>query len=144
MEHVVCENYISHLHKKLLRLNQRFPFSFWSYLMSKSPAIPFSQVSAYSFRLINIGEWSRSLLRIHCLSPDMFCMAFSHAKPPPKHPRSARGNFIPILKITRDELPMEQGMYGGCLLCPFILSCLLKIALICCGGGPSYLCHEVG
>ena len=24
-----------------------------------------------------------------------------------KHPRSARGNFIPILEITRDELPME-------------------------------------
>ena len=24
-----------------------------------------------------------------------------------KHPRLARGNFIPILKITRDELPME-------------------------------------
>ena len=24
-----------------------------------------------------------------------------------KHPRSARGNFTPILKITRDELPME-------------------------------------
>ena len=46
-------------------------------------------------------------LRFHCLSPD-------HAK----HPRSARGNFIPILKITRDELPMEQGVYGGCLLCP--------------------------
>ena len=57
-------------------------------------------------------------LRFHCLSPDMFCMAFSHAKPQRKHPRSARGNFIPILKITRDELPMEQGVYGGCLLCP--------------------------
>ena len=42
-------------------------------------------------------------LRFHCPSPDMFCTAFSHAK----HPRSARGNFIPILKITRDELPME-------------------------------------
>ena len=36
-------------------------------------------------------------------SPDMFCTAFSHAK----HPRSARGHFIPILKITGDELPME-------------------------------------
>ena len=24
-----------------------------------------------------------------------------------KHQRSARGNFIPILEITRDELPME-------------------------------------
>ena len=35
-----------------------------------------------------------------------------------KHPRSARGNFIPILKITRDELPTEQGVYRGCLLCP--------------------------
>ena len=35
-----------------------------------------------------------------------------------KHPRRARGNFIPILKITRDELPMEQGVYGGCLPCP--------------------------
>ena len=35
-----------------------------------------------------------------------------------KHPRRARGNFIPILKITRDELPMEQGVYGGCPLCP--------------------------
>ena len=35
-----------------------------------------------------------------------------------KHPRSARGNFIPILKTTRDEIPMEQGVYGGCLLCP--------------------------
>ena len=23
-----------------------------------------------------------------------------------------------VLKITRDELPMEQGVYGGCLLCP--------------------------
>ena len=34
-----------------------------------------------------------------------------------KHPRSARGNFVPILKTTRDELPMEQGVYGGCLLC---------------------------
>ena len=33
-----------------------------------------------------------------------------------KLPRSARGNFIPILKITGDELPIEQGV--GCLLCP--------------------------
>ena len=23
-----------------------------------------------------------------------------------------------MLKITRDELPMEQGVYGGCPLCP--------------------------
>ena len=23
-----------------------------------------------------------------------------------------------VLKITRDELPVEQGVYGGCLLCP--------------------------
>ena len=23
-----------------------------------------------------------------------------------------------VLKITRDELPMEWGVYGGCLLCP--------------------------
>ena len=23
-----------------------------------------------------------------------------------------------VLKITRDELPMEEGVYGGCLLCP--------------------------
>ena len=23
-----------------------------------------------------------------------------------------------VLKITRDELPMEQGVYGGYLLCP--------------------------
>ena len=23
-----------------------------------------------------------------------------------------------VLKITRDELPMEKGVYGGCLLCP--------------------------
>ena len=43
-----------------------------------------------------------------------------------KHPRSARGNFIPIRKITLDELPMEQGVYGGCLLCP--LYPLLPIA----------------
>ena len=67
-------------------------------------------------RLISLqysGMLSISLL-FHCLSPDMFCTAFSHAK----RPRSARGNFIPILKITRDELPMEQGVYGGCLLCP--------------------------
>ena len=26
-------------------------------------------------------------------------------------------NFIPILKITQDELPMEKGVYGRCLLC---------------------------
>ena len=32
------------------------------------------------------------------------------------------GNFIPILKITREELPMEQGVYGDTFAVPFILS----------------------
>ena len=70
-------------------------------------------------RLISL-QYSEMLsisLRFHCLSPDMFCMAFSHANPP-RNIHAARGNFIPILKIARDELPMEQGVYGGCLLCP--------------------------
>ena len=53
----------------------------------------------------------------------MLCTAFNHAKPP----RSARGNFIPILKVTRDELPVEQGVYGGCLLCPPLPSLGSKI-----------------
>ena len=66
------------------------------------------------FISLQYSEMVSISLRFHCLSPDMFCRAFSHAK----HPRSTRGNFIPILKITRDELPMEQGAYGGCLLCP--------------------------
>ena len=33
-----------------------------------------------------------------------------------------------MLKITRDELPMEKGVYGGCLLCP--LYPLLTIAVL--------------
>ena len=57
-------------------------------------------------------------LRFHCLSPDMFCTDVQSCETSTKHPRSARGNFIPILKITQDELPMEQGVYGECLLCP--------------------------
>ena len=33
-----------------------------------------------------------------------------------------------VLKITRDELPMEWGVYGGCLLCPlYPLLVILKI-----------------
>ena len=32
-----------------------------------------------------------------------------------------------VLEITQDELPMEQGVYGGCLLCPLypllVLNC---------------------
>ena len=47
----------------------------------------------------------------------MICTAFSHAKPP-RNIHAAREVTILILKITRDELPMEQGVYGGCLLCP--------------------------
>ena len=67
------------------------------------------RVNRFSFpcerRLISF-QYSEMLsvsLRFHSLSPYMFCMVFIHAK----HPRSARGNFIPILKIIRDELPTE-------------------------------------
>ena len=31
-----------------------------------------------------------------------------------------------VLKITRDELPMEKGVYRGCLLCP-LYPLLLKL-----------------
>ena len=57
----------------------------------------------------------------HCLSPDMICTAFSNGN---LHETSTQraGNFIPILKITRDELPMEQGVYGDTFAVPFILS----------------------
>ena len=39
---------------------------------------------------------------------------------------------IPILKITRDELPMDQGVYWGCILCPlypllFIMYCSVSL-----------------
>ena len=34
-----------------------------------------------------------------------------------------------MLKITRDELPMEQGVYGGCPLCPlYSLLFILKVS----------------
>ena len=63
----------------------------WFHGLSKSLAILFSQVL------------------------DLFTLSWETST---KHPRSVRGNFIPILKITGDELPMELGVYGGCLLCP--------------------------
>ena len=54
------------------------------------------------------------------------------------HPRGTQSRYeigccvIPlgvcVLKITRDELPMEWGVYGGCLLCPlYPLLVILKI-----------------
>ena len=71
-------------------------------------------------RLISL-QYSEMLsisLRFRCPSPDTFCTAFSHAKPPRNIHAAREVTFIPILKIIRDELPMEQGVYGGCLLCP--------------------------
>ena len=58
-------------------------------------------------------------------------VALSMGHPRGTHSRNVIGCcLIPLgscglkagLKITRDELPMEWGVYGGCLLCPFILS----------------------
>ena len=37
-------------------------------------------------------------LRFHCLSPDMFCTAFRHAKPPRNIHAARKVTFIPILK----------------------------------------------
>ena len=45
-----------------------------------------------------------------------------------KHPSLARGNFIPILKITRDELPMDRVCMGDAFSVPFILSCDYTLA----------------
>ena len=50
-------------------------------------------------------------------------VALSVGHPRGKHSRYVIGCcLIPlgsmVSKITRDELPMEQGVYGGCLLCP--------------------------
>ena len=57
-------------------------FKNWFHRLSKSPAIPFSQVSADSFRF-NSQECARSLYTFIAFRPiDMFCTAFSHAKPP--------------------------------------------------------------
>ena len=39
--------------------------------------------------LLQYSEMLSISLRFHCLSPDMFCMAFSHAKPP-RHIHAAR------------------------------------------------------
>ena len=91
----------------------------WFHGLSKSLAI--DSLFPGERRLISLqhSEILSISLCFHCLSPDMFCTACSHAEPPRNiHARNARGNFIPILKITPDELPMEQGVYGGCLLCP--------------------------
>ena len=74
----------------------------WFHVLSKSPAIPFSQVSADSFR-VSIQECSRYLYAFIAFRPT----CFARRETSTKHPPSARGNFIPILKITRDELPME-------------------------------------
>ena len=52
----------------------------WFHGLSKSLAIPLSQVL------------------------DLFTLSWETST---KHPRSVRGNFIPILEITRDESPME-------------------------------------
>ena len=52
------------------------------------------------------GMFSISL-RFHCLSPDMFCTASSHAKPLRNIHAAREVALLPILKITRDELPME-------------------------------------
>ena len=60
-------------------------------------------------RLISL-QYSEMLsisLRFHCLSPRHVLHGVKSCETFTKHPRSARGNFIPILKITRDELPME-------------------------------------
>ena len=67
--------------------------------------IPFSQVSADSFRFNN-QECSRFLYAFIAFHPTFFARRFV-IRNLHEHPRSARGNFISILKITRDELPME-------------------------------------
>ena len=77
----------------------------WFHGLSKSPAIPFSQVSADSFRF-NIQEYSRSLYAFIAFRPTCFArrlvMRNLH-----ETPRSVQVNFIPILKITRFEFSME-------------------------------------
>ena len=78
-------------------------------------------MSADSFRF-NIQKCSRSLHAFIAFRPT--CFARRLVETSAKHPRSARGNFIPILKITRDELPIEQGVYGDAFSVPFILSCM--------------------
>ena len=57
-------------------------------------------------------------LRFHCPSPDMFGTEFGHAKPPRNIHAAREVTLSRFLKTTRDELPMEQWVYGGCLLCP--------------------------
>ena len=53
------------------------------------------------------------------------------------HPRETHSRYVigcclsplrsVVLKITRDELPMEQGVYGGCPLCPLYSLLIVSI-----------------
>ena len=77
----------------------------WFHGLSKSPAIPFPRWAPTHFASIfrnalDLFTLSLPLAR-HVLHGVWSCETST------KHPRLARGNFIPILKITRDELPME-------------------------------------
>ena len=47
-----------------------------------------------------------------------------------------------MLKITRDELPMEQGVYGGCPLCP-LYSLLAKVNSIKPWNSDSLILYEL-
>ena len=90
----------------------------WFQGLSKSLGIPFSQVSAFRF---NIQKCSPSLHAFIAFRPTWFARRLVMRN---LHETSTQraGNFIPILKITRDELPMEQGVYGDTFAVPFILS----------------------
>ena len=80
----------------------------WFHGLSKSPAIPwFSRVSANSFR-VNIQKCSRSLYAFIAFRPTCFARRLlTQRNLHETSTQRSRGNFIPILKITRDELPME-------------------------------------
>ena len=73
-------------------------------------------MSADSFRF-NIQKCSRSLNAFIAFGPTCFVRRLVMRNLPETSTQRA-SNFIPILKITRDELPMEQGVYGGCPLRP--------------------------
>ena len=69
------------LHKRRVSIDRRnFEVKLFSWVVKESSDSLFPgerRLTSLQFS----GMLSTSL-RFHCLSPDMFCMAFSHAKPP--------------------------------------------------------------
>ena len=116
---------ISHFIKALRLRQLRVKLISW---LSKSPAIPFSQVSADSFRF-NIQECSRSLYAFIAFRPTCFARCLVMQNLHETSTQHARQLYPDSKNNSRRITYANRVRMGDAFSVPFILSCYKRIVL---------------